>query len=144
MHYTTPVPPRRNPKKRSSALASTRARSAGGPAPGGGDTGLLARVGRSVREARRGRRLTRSGLAALSGSSERFIARIESGTGNVSLVRLNDLARALAVPLVSLVAAAPADGGPRVALVGLRGAGKSTLGPPLAPAPGVPFGELDP
>jgi XRE family transcriptional regulator, aerobic/anaerobic benzoate catabolism transcriptional regulator len=120
MHYTTPVPPRRSPS-----------------------SDLLARVGRSVREIRRSRRLTRSGLAALSGVSERFIARIESGTGNVSLERLNDLARALTVPLVSLVAAAPADGGPRVALVGLRGAGKSTLGPPLARALGVPFRELD-
>jgi XRE family aerobic/anaerobic benzoate catabolism transcriptional regulator len=125
------VPARRSPTKRESHR----------PRPG--DAGLLTRVGRSVREARRGRGLTRSGLASLSGVSERFIARIESGTGNVSLVRLNDLARALAVPLVSLVAATPADGGPRVALVGLRGAGKSTLGPPLARALGVPFRELD-
>ena len=130
MHYTTPVP-RRSSSKRENLRPRT------------GDAGLLARVGRSVRETRRGRRLARSGLAVLSGVSERFIARIESGTGNVSLVRLNDLARALAVPLVSLVASAPADGGPRVALVGLRGAGKSTLGPPLARALGVPFRELD-
>src|SRR5262245_40297885 len=136
MHYTTPMPPRR------SKVSGPRA--SGGNPSDAGDNSLLTRVGRSVREARRGKGLTRSGLAALSGVSERFIARIESGTGNVSLVRLNDLARALAVPLVSLVAAAPAAGGPRVALVGLRGAGRSTLGPPLAPAPGVPFGELDP
>jgi XRE family aerobic/anaerobic benzoate catabolism transcriptional regulator len=138
MHYTTPVPARRSPTKRHNSRPSP-----GGRPPGGGDAGLLARVGRGVREARSARRLTRSGLAALSGVSERFIARIESGTGNVSLVRLNDLARALTVPLVSLVAATPADGGPRVALVGLRGAGKSTLGPPLARALGVPFLELD-
>jgi XRE family transcriptional regulator, aerobic/anaerobic benzoate catabolism transcriptional regulator len=143
MHYTTLVPPRRSPRKRSNTRPAARRRTTSGPAPAGGDAGLLARVGRSVREARRGRRLTRGALATLSGVSERFIARIESGTGNVSLVRLNDLARALALPLVSLVAAAPADGGPRVALVGLRGAGKSTLGPPLARALGVPFRELD-
>lgn len=109
-----------------------------------GDGGLLARVGRSLRDARRGRGLTREGLAGRSGVSERFIARIESGTGNVSLRRLDDLARALDVPLLRLIAAPPAAAaGPRVALIGLRGAGKSTIGPPLARALGVPFHELD-
>jgi len=110
-------------------------------APGVG--GLLARVGRSLRDTRRGRGLTRAGLAGRSGVSERFIARIESGTGNVSLRRLDDLARALEVPLLSLIATPPTAAGPRVALIGLRGAGKSTIGPPLARALGIPFRELD-
>jgi len=137
----TPGRPRRATRTvRPAAPAPGRSRPAPSPA---GDGGLLVRVGRSLRDARRGRSLTREGLAGRSGVSERFIARIESGTGNVSLRRLDDLARALEVPLLSLIAAPPAAAGPRVALIGLRGAGKSTIGPPLARALRVPFHELD-
>lgn len=112
--------------------------------------GLLPRVGEAVRGARRARGLTRRAVAVRSGVSERFLAQIEAGIGNVSLLRLADVAAALEVPLVSLLAGPgdrPAAGddaaAPRIALVGLRGAGKSTIGRRLAKALDAPFVELD-
>jgi XRE family aerobic/anaerobic benzoate catabolism transcriptional regulator len=90
-------------------------------------------------------------VAARSGLSERFLAQIEAGTGNVSLLRLVDLAAALEVPVGALLEQ-PEDGAgasaarpplPRIALVGLRGAGKSTIGRRLARALHAPFVELD-
>jgi XRE family aerobic/anaerobic benzoate catabolism transcriptional regulator len=96
-----------------------------------------------VRDARRRRRLTRASLAVASGVSERFLAQIESGAGNVSLLRLADLARALEVPIVQLLSTPATPGGRRIALIGLRGAGKSTVGALLARRLKVPFVELD-
>jgi XRE family aerobic/anaerobic benzoate catabolism transcriptional regulator len=96
-----------------------------------------------VRGERHARGLTRRALAERSGVSERFLAQIESGRGNVSLLRLEDLARALDVPMVRLLSAPESTSGPRVALIGLRGAGKSTIGPRLARRLKVPFVELD-
>lgn len=104
---------------------------------------LLHRVGQAVRAARRRRRLTRATLAAASGVSERFLAQIEAGSGNVSLLRLADLAAALEVPMVQMLAAPAAPAGRRIALIGLRGAGKSTVGALLARRLKVPFVELD-
>jgi XRE family aerobic/anaerobic benzoate catabolism transcriptional regulator len=78
--------------------------------------------------------------------SERFLAQLETGEGNISVARLQDVAEALATTASALLdartSAAPL---PRkvVALVGLRGAGKSTLGPEIARRLGVPFFELD-
>jgi len=109
----------------------------------GAASDLLRRVGRALREERRARGHTRRALAALSGVSERFLAQIESGRGNVSLRRLDDLARALDVPFLRLLASPAGADGPRVALIGLRGAGKSTVGARLARALKVPFLELD-
>jgi XRE family aerobic/anaerobic benzoate catabolism transcriptional regulator len=92
--------------------------------------------------------VSRRALSERSGVSERFLAQIESGHGNVSLLRLEDLAQALEVPLERLLAAPQAahagpSPGPRVALIGLRGAGKSTIGRRLARRLKVPFVELD-
>jgi XRE family aerobic/anaerobic benzoate catabolism transcriptional regulator len=109
----------------------------------GGAQDLLRRVGRAVRQERRARGHTRRALAGLSGVSERFLAQIEAGNGNVSLRRLDDLARALDVPFLRLLASPIGGDGPRVALIGLRGAGKSTVGARLARALKVPFLELD-
>jgi XRE family aerobic/anaerobic benzoate catabolism transcriptional regulator len=106
-------------------------------------------VGAAVRSARRRRGLTRRALAERSGVSERFLAQLEAGGANISLLRLADLARALQAPLVGLLShpspqAAEGNGAsPRLALVGLRGAGKSTLGRRLAKRLKVPFIELD-
>ena len=119
LHYTTQVPRPRRPSE------------------------LLERVGLAVRAARRGHRLSRRSLAARSGVSERFLAQLESGRGNISLLRLEDLARALGTPLPGLLGPAPAGRGPRVALIGLRGAGKSTVGRLLARRLKAPFIELD-
>ncbi|MFQ5671008.1 MAG: shikimate kinase [Acidobacteriota bacterium] len=104
---------------------------------------LLERVGQAIREQRRVLGLSRQALADASGVSTRFLAQIESGTGNVSLRRLDHLARALDVPLVKILAGPSAVAGRRVALVGLRGAGKTTLGSRLAARLEIPFLELD-
>ena len=95
-----------------------------------------------VRAAREGRGLTRVELARRSGLSPRFLARIEGGDGNVSIARLAELADALGCGLDDLLRR---DRGrsPVVALVGLRGAGKSTVGPILARRLNAPFLEME-
>lgn len=144
-----------------------------------GVTSRLASLARQVRTLRAQRGMTRKQLAAQSGVSLPYLARVEAGTGNVSLAVLHKLAEALNVGVETLVAERTAyDGdllilveylrqqspealsrlrrqivvpqaldsrrtGQRIALIGLRGAGKSTLGPALAQAIGAPFIELD-
>ena len=138
----------------------------------------LAELGARLRAWRARRGMTRRVLAADSGLSERFLADVESGKGNVSINSLESIARALSISILELLqdAAHPAlariqdllsnlDDGQldqareilgstfgfidsrgrerRIALIGLRGAGKSTLGAQLATARGVPFVELD-
>jgi XRE family aerobic/anaerobic benzoate catabolism transcriptional regulator len=81
-------------------------------------------------------------IADRSGVSSRFLSDLEAGKGNISVLRLADVARALDVPLVSLM---PSEEKQRstITLIGLRGAGKSTVGRSLAKHLGVPFLELD-
>jgi XRE family aerobic/anaerobic benzoate catabolism transcriptional regulator len=108
------------------------------------DEAFLARLGDRVRTWRDGRRITRKTLAHSSGVSERYLAQLESGQGNMSILLLRQLSIAMQVPLEDLVRESP--GTPRrdrVALVGLRGAGKSSLGAKLAAESGMPFIELD-
>jgi len=135
-------------------------------------------VGKRVRAARSRRGLTRKYLAHHSNVSERYLARVEGGDANISLVLLSRIALALDISLLSLL---PSDARecikyeplaklintlddvgqkrafellnaefseikpPRtgVALIGLRGAGKSTLGALLAQKYKVPFVRLD-
>jgi XRE family aerobic/anaerobic benzoate catabolism transcriptional regulator len=141
---------------------------------------FVAAIGRLVRLSRAKRGMTRRQLAQASGASERYLAQIEGGQGNPSVIILASIARALDVPIVELLprsngrtaamahildvlgrvplAELPAlaelierragqdaavDRGRRIALIGLRGAGKSTLGRRLAGALGCPFIELD-
>ena len=141
---------------------------------------FVAAVGRLVRLARAKRGMTRRQLAHASGASERYLAQIEGGAGNPSVIMLASIAHALDVPIIELLprsngrsaamaqildvlartprAELPAlaeliesragrdagiDRGRRIALVGLRGAGKSTLGRRLADTLGCPFIELD-
>ncbi len=138
----------------------------------------LADLGNRVRAWRARRGMTRKALAADSGLSERFLADVEGGKGNVSINSLEATARALNITVIDLLQDAPrpalaraqsllarlddsqldqacsflgstfalsdAQGREqRIALIGLRGAGKSTLGMQLAAVHGVPFIELD-
>lgn len=108
------------------------------------ESAYLARLGERVRAWRAEHRMTRKALAVGSGVSERYLAQLESGHGNISVLLLRKLSRAMQVPIESLVREQTGDGrSARVALLGLRGAGKSTLGEKLAQALAVPFIELD-
>ncbi|HTH77623.1 MAG TPA: helix-turn-helix transcriptional regulator [Ramlibacter sp.] len=138
----------------------------------------LAELGARVRAWRARRGMTRKQLAEDSGLSERFLADVESGKGNVSINSLEAAAHALNITIIDLLQDAPRPAlvrvhgllshlddtqldhayqvlatsfglgddksrEKRVALIGLRGAGKSTLGAQLAEQRGVPFVELD-
>lgn len=138
----------------------------------------MVELGQRVRAWRARRGMTRKALALDSGLSERFLADVEAGKGNVSINSLEAAARALNISLLELLHDAPRPAlarvqglllrlddaqldqahtllgstfglgdeqgrEARVALIGLRGAGKSTLGASLAAERGVPFIELD-
>ncbi len=139
----------------------------------------LAGLGERVRAARARRGMSRKVLSRASGVSERYLAQLEAGKGNISIGLLRKVAEAMSVPLADLVR----EGGERpvdltllirklerlqpdelaqanslltetlglgesgrridrVALIGLRGAGKTTLGAALARRSGVPFIEM--
>jgi XRE family aerobic/anaerobic benzoate catabolism transcriptional regulator len=91
-----------------------------------------------LREAQ-GRSLT--DLAVQARVSRRYLTEAEAGRANTSVLVLERLAQALGTDPGSLLAREAHPG--RIALVGLRGAGKSTLGRRLALQRGVPFVELD-
>ncbi len=137
---------------------------------------FLAELGQKVRNLRALRGMSRKTLANVSGLSERYIAQMESGQGNVSILLMLRLTRAMGGRLDDAlpnsqdhadwllirdllqraspgqVAAAKrllsgaseqAANAPRVALIGLRGAGKSTLGRMVAETLGWQFLELN-
>lgn len=148
-------------------------------------TAYLVALGDRVRAARARRGMARRILARDSGVSERYLAQLESGSGNPSITVLRQIADAVDYPLAELVTgeaapsiapdsaeraeiaallsrlpdsslpdirqalenrlglAARAGKAGRIALIGLRGAGKSTLGRILADRLGVPFVELN-
>ena len=125
----------------------------------GDNTALLAEIGARVRNERAKRGMTRRALAAQCQTSERYLAQIEAGAGNPSVLVLDAIARALDLDPIDLLPGGSAlralrrlppkqltalmhsaerrDSGVanrarRIALIGLRGAGKSTLGDALA------------
>jgi len=136
---------------------------------------LIGKVGDRVRRFRTERNMPRRELARLSGLSERYLAQLESGQGNISIGLLQRVALALSIPIEAFVrdeeVAIPAhlarlfneapEGvqaavyellsstgaqekkGRRICLLGLRGAGKSTLGRLVAERLGMPFKELN-
>ena len=108
---------------------------------------ILTAIGVRVRAARKMHRLSRKALAVRSGVSERHLAQLETGAGNISILLLHRIAGALGVRLADLVAEPKIVNdtrkAKRVALIGLRGAGKSTLGQCAARELGVPFAEMN-
>jgi len=105
---------------------------------------FLSRLGERVRAWRIESGTTRKALAAASEVSERYLAQLEAGEGNISVLLLRRVARAMGVAIETLVKeddAAPQRD--RIALIGLRGAGKSTLGAKLAQLLHMPLVELD-
>jgi XRE family aerobic/anaerobic benzoate catabolism transcriptional regulator len=104
---------------------------------------VLATLARRVRDRRRDRGETVQAVADRAGLSRRFLLDVESARGNISVRRLADLAAALGVGAADLLA--PRLGGrpAAIALLGLRGAGKTTVGRRLARRLRLPFIELD-
>src|SRR5215510_4206245 len=139
----------------------------------------LKHVGERVRIGRARRGMSRKSLSQASGVSERYLAELERGAGNASLLVLRQIAEALGLEIAALVSERPepplelalamhqlerltpgelaqarhliqqrfeASGklsDARIALVGLRGAGKTTLGALAAEKLNMPFVELD-
>jgi len=108
---------------------------------------LLEQLGMRVRRIRLEWGLSLRELANRSGVSERYLSELEAGRGNISVLRLARVAAALGQSAGALLLeaerSASAAGGRVVALLGLRGAGKSTIGPRLASRLQLPFFELD-
>lgn len=105
--------------------------------------GLLAALGRRARARRLARGWTLRDVADRSGVSPRFLVQLESGRGNISVRRLDDVARALDTTPAALLGDEAPPAPPVIALLGLRGAGKTTIGRRLARRLRVPFVELD-
>ena len=110
------------------------------------DMDLLTRFGARVRSLRGDRGWTLAELADAADLSVRFVSDVEAGRGNISLTKLAGLAAAFGVPIAMLLDTALDGGAPApgvIALVGLRGAGKSSVGKKLAAHLRLPFLELD-
>lgn len=129
-------------------MASSKGARGAGKKAETADVELLRRVGERTRAARLSAGMTLRDLAKASSVSERFLVDLESGKTNVSILRLNEVAIALGTTLVGLVgdetrAHRLSSKGPIVALLGLRGAGKTTLGGLAATRLGMSFVEID-
>src|SRR5881394_1707786 len=160
------------------AAQQTEAVSQAIPADPGSDSAFLVAMGRHVRDVRERRGLARKVLAQSAGVSERYLAQLEAGEGNASVLLLRGVARALGMSVTELLEPRgnsveqrlirrfldrlpehrledvvfrlmrefgheEAARKKRIALIGLRGAGKTTLGAALANDRRVPFVELD-
>ena len=105
---------------------------------------VLTTLSRRARHLRQQHGLTLRTLADRSGLSLRFLMDVEAGRANISVRRLADLAAALDTTAADLVTAREEDFAPAlIVLLGLRGAGKTTVGRKLARRLRVRFIELD-
>ncbi len=105
---------------------------------------FLRELGARLRQGRLARGLAVGEAAAAAGLSRRYLTDAEAGRANPSVLVLLRLSQALGTPLAELVDLPLAPlARERIALVGLRGAGKSTVGRAVAQALEVPFVELD-
>ena len=105
---------------------------------------LLQEMGERLTELRHKKGYSRQALAKRAGLSTRFLVEVESGRGNIAISRLAALCDALDVPIVSLFAALPScKERKKLALIGLRGAGKTTIGKKVAAKLKWQFIELD-
>lgn len=84
--------------------------------------------------------MTLKELADSAGLSVRFVSDLEAGRANISVLNLYEIARALSAPITRFFGAERLT---VVALLGLRGAGKTSVGRMLAQKLDVPFFELD-
>jgi XRE family transcriptional regulator, aerobic/anaerobic benzoate catabolism transcriptional regulator len=143
------------------------------------NTEFLELVGSRIKKIRKEKKITRKLLSEQSGVSERYLALLESGKGNVSIALLRQVAQSLDVEpeilvsnstpinaesrlLLGLLAGlassdrlrfkdqllrelrnSPASRSYRIALIGLRGAGKTTVGERLSIILDIPFVEID-
>ena len=109
-----------------------------------GDQALLNELGRRLRSGREAAGLTVSELGRRAEVSRRTVTEVEAGRANPSILKLSRLARVLRLSMAQLCdLPLGVVRGERVALVGLRGAGKSTVGRQVALALEAPFVELD-
>jgi XRE family aerobic/anaerobic benzoate catabolism transcriptional regulator len=104
---------------------------------------FLETVGSAVRSQRERRGWSRRELAAASGVSERFLAQLETGDGNISLRRFAEVAHALGTTPRALLEPSEAIADRPIALLGVRGAGKSSVGAALARKLDMRFIEVD-
>ena len=109
---------------------------------------VLRRLAASVKSKRAEAGLTLRALAARAGVSERFLVQLESGEGNISVARLYDVADALGTSPAQLLsftttAARPPSRKKVLALLGVRGAGKTAVGQLVAKRLKVAHVELD-
>jgi len=104
---------------------------------------VLTEIGARLRFRRREQDFTQAELARRAGVSPRFLVQLEGGQGNISVQRLAEVCDALDLSLSELFRGIGPGRPEKIALVGLRGAGKSTVGAALALQLGLPFVELD-
>jgi XRE family aerobic/anaerobic benzoate catabolism transcriptional regulator len=105
---------------------------------------ILSHLGAKVRTRRSALGWTLAELSSRCGISQRFLSDVEAGKANISVVNLQALARAVGTTAADILSDSPtADRRGCIALLGVRGAGKSTVGPRLASRLQLPFFELD-